>query len=154
MTALLIGSRKDLGPEEKILSAINLGGESGVMGALTGALAGAGEGDDIVIPEDWLSRLANRRQIQIRAENLLSGSVQAGTHEFQQMEYDMTKSVSLDLDRLLKKHPEGSRAPARDLREELIIKPLIPDRKNKRQWREFERKKARRKEEGGIIGSA
>jgi hypothetical protein len=61
------------------------------------------------------------------------------------MEYDMTKSASLDLEHLLKKYPEHEGNKKRDLRDELIIKPLIPNRKNKRQWREFEKEKSKEK---------
>ena len=72
--------------EEAIVSAINAGGDADTIGCITGALAGAIHGCKS-IPEQWLRRMKNRRQIELRAE-ALAGDKDAASRwdDFRQME--------------------------------------------------------------------
>lgn len=56
--------------EEAVLKAVNLGGDTDTIGAITGTLAGAHyqlEG----IPEKWIQQLANRELIDEKCRQML-----------------------------------------------------------------------------------
>ncbi len=55
--------------EEAVIAAVNLGGEAGAVGALTGALAGARHGLP-AIPDRWLEELEGREELTALADTL------------------------------------------------------------------------------------
>jgi len=76
--------------EEAICQAVNSGGDSDTIGAMTGALAGALHGSS-AIPSQWPHTLHNHRQVILRAE-ALAGKSESLNHiaDFQQMEMKLT----------------------------------------------------------------
>lgn len=72
--------------EEAIVAAVNGGGDTDTIAAITGALAGARNGSDAV-PAQWLARLANREQIIARARALAGDTEATGAlRDFVEME--------------------------------------------------------------------
>jgi hypothetical protein len=129
-----------------VLFTASKAGESQVSSAIAGALSGALSGEDIHLtePKELLTGLANYRQILLRAENCAAGTVAPNTRPFRQMEHDLTLSASLDLARFHKDHPLAEKARKKAPVEAAQL-PIIPDRKNKRKWKEYIKEKTKEK---------
>jgi len=80
--------------EEAICQAINGGGDTDTIGAITAALAGALHGSNS-IPRQWVTGLINAQQVRLRAE-ALAGNEQAKDQlaNFYEMELELTRQCA------------------------------------------------------------
>ena len=79
--------------EEAVIRAVNLGGDTDTVGAITGALAGARWGVG-AIPQRWLEGLVNREGVQCRADALCGRSKgAAGWQDLVAMEQRLSLAV-------------------------------------------------------------
>lgn len=77
--------------EEAIVSAVNAGGDTDTIAAMTGAMVGALRGKR-AIPGAWLRELVNRQQVELRAKALIAGTV--GLPDWKSF-IDMEKELTL-----------------------------------------------------------
>ncbi len=76
--------------EDAVLEVVNAGGETAAMGAIAGAAAGALHGT-AGLPDRFTSRLANRKQLKVRARSLAARKWNKGRIEsLYEMEYGLT----------------------------------------------------------------
>jgi ADP-ribosylglycohydrolase len=76
--------------EEAIVSAVNAGGDTDTIAAMTGAMIGALRGKR-AIPGAWLRELVNRQQVELRAKALITGTIdQPDWKPFIEMEKELT----------------------------------------------------------------
>lgn len=122
------------------LHAVSCGGEA----ALTGLLAAAVARPDPDNPdsERLMTALANRRQIALRQESLEAGRPLPGLKPFVEMERDLSEATVLELRRHIRRNPPRSQAKPET---PTVLPPDLPDRRNKRLWREYLRQKSKEK---------
>jgi ADP-ribosylglycohydrolase len=77
--------------EEAVVSAVNAGGDSDTIAAMTGAMSGALRGKR-VIPAAWLRELVNRPQVELRAKALILKTTDLPEwRPYIEMEMDLTR---------------------------------------------------------------
>ncbi|OQA88102.1 MAG: ADP-ribosyl-(dinitrogen reductase) glycohydrolase [bacterium ADurb.Bin236] len=123
--------------EDALVEAVNAGGDSDAVGAMTGAMSGALHGFSS-IPERWLKGLANRKQLTARAQALASGKwMKSKLEDLYELEYGLTRREHEErLARMRKagvEFPDNKSAPA------AFSEPTPADEK-------FDRKKFRREQ--------
>jgi ADP-ribosyl-[dinitrogen reductase] hydrolase len=64
--------------EDAIVAAVNRGGDTDTVGAVTGALAGARFGSDS-LPERWLDTIDKREELELLAKALVTSDFNAST---------------------------------------------------------------------------
>jgi hypothetical protein len=146
MSGILLGIIPGDSPEDQILAAAGLGQAANVTASIAGALQGSTLPPSHAIRRDLVEKLANYRQIILRGEAIADGRHHSAIKPFREMENGLTQSVALDMDKLAKRYPlQEKKDQAQDQPDDLMIRPLMPDRKDKRLWRDYEREKSKKK---------
>lgn len=146
ISGILLGINPGLSAEGQTFAAAELGQASNVTASIAGALQGSTLSANHEIQRNLVEKLANYRQIILRGEAIADGRRNSAIKAFREMENGLTQSVSLDMEKLAKRYPvQEKHDQTQDLLDDLMIKPLIPDRKNKRLWRDYEREKSKEK---------
>lgn len=146
--ALFIATEEGLGLFDKLVKAVNMGGDSDTVGAMVGTLAGVLHGASS-LPQDLLKGLANKAQIAGRAEWLATGRRPSGLKDLVTMEIDLTRAGEEMRQAKVRRHPKKSEAHEKPRSHETptMPQPVLlkgpPSKEDKRRRREFERNKSR-----------
>jgi hypothetical protein len=123
--------------------ALSHGRETEILGALTGAWAGALYGFDN-IPEAWKTALVNAKEIRLRAESL-------STHRIKKEQKDL---VTMEAGLTSKEFEESKRNPPKESKKSTQIKlqdlwdddeTPVPSKEDRAEWRKFQKDKTRSK---------
>jgi ADP-ribosylglycohydrolase len=125
--------------------AVSRGGESSLTGFIASAIASLRSDPDRPETKSLLAGLSNRKQIQLREESMKAGRAAADLRNFREMERDQSEASALELRRHIRH--AGKPAPKKADRTPVpvALPPNLPDRKNKRLWRDFVRTKSKLK---------
>jgi len=123
--------------------ALSHGRETEILGALTGAWAGALYGFDN-IPEAWKTGLVNAKEIRLRAESLSTRRIKKEQKDLLTMEAGLTS----------KEFEESKRNPPKESKKNIQIKlqdlwdddeTPVPSKEDRAEWRKFQKDKTRSK---------
>ena len=123
--------------------ALSHGRETEILGALTGAWAGALYGVDN-IPEAWKTALVNAKEIRLRAESL-------STHRIKKEQKDL---VTMEAGLTSKEFEESKRNPPKESKKSTQIKlqdlwdddeTPVPSKEDRAEWRKYQKDKTRSK---------
>jgi len=136
--------------QEPIIEAINSGGDTDTLAALTGSYCGAYFGLEN-IPEKWIKGLVNFSQIKLRAEAMINAKIKQLITPLKDMEHKLTlheynflkKHLAEQKAKKQKKHPTEKKIEP--INDEDETPSLIPKRTDKAGWREYEKQKAQNK---------
>ena len=143
--ALLVAAMPGANPEHALLKAARRGGDvrtvCGIVGGISGVLYGCRS-----LPEVFLKGLANRSQIERRAEWLACGQKPSGMRNLVEMESALTQMEEERRQAIEKR--EKPPQPQKETTSSPIPSPIPlttpPSKMNKRERRAFERKKTKR----------
>lgn len=145
MSSLFWVSRMKNPNFSNLLNIVKQGGEANITASITSLFISLHKAP--VFSEDLLKSLANYKQILLYSKSMEKGHLTGEIKEPYKMEYGLTKSVSLELNRLFKKNPKQKvkKTKEKKKQEKIILTPVLPDKSDKRQWRDYERKKSKEK---------
>lgn len=129
--------------KEPVIHALNSGGDTDTLAALTCALSGAYWGLSH-IPESWLQGLVNMNQLKTRAEALVKGKKGLVLHNLVDMEKKLTQREAEFVQKCESIHPKPAKKKPQTKKESFRDPSavLVPPKEKKGDRRKFEKKKA------------